>query len=182
MRLFLFVCCLQAIYAINYIINGDFSEPACPGSFIYYTVSNWTGNDFVLEGRYNFGLNNSGQYINLQEHTSSLGFIQQTVVLPSAGTYYLTFYWRTDDVGPIYHYLLVFWNEVVIKTITILNITTVCFENITVIGKSGSNVVKFMEPPGAPASGYFLDRISLEGAEQLTITEVNKPYLGLISQ
>lgn len=121
----------------------------------------------MLEGRFNFGLNNtSGQYINLQEHVSSLGFIQQTVVLPSAGNYYLTFYWRTEDFGLNSHYLLVFWNEVVIKTITTLNKTSVCFENITVLGKNGSNVVKFMEPPGPPAFGFILDRISLEDGER----------------
>ena len=49
------------------------------------------------------------------------------------------------------------------------------------LGNSGNNVVKFMEPPGVLASGFVLDRISLEDGERPN-SQINKPYIGIISQ
>lgn len=47
----------------NYIVNGDFASRNLNSSYGFQVVNNWTGANFIHEGRYTMGF---GQYLNMQ--------------------------------------------------------------------------------------------------------------------
>ena len=134
-------------------------ETLSPGSGY---MPHWDGEfDVCRFDLFGFDLG-SGQYVDIASIMN--GYIEQDIILPTAGIYYLTF--RRKVPTNIYsdYKMNIWWNNIIVATITPVNMSIVSDDNFSLVGTAGINNLKFEEIGSGTQEHYgtLIDGIRIE--------------------